>query len=150
MITKEMINNFMANKRMAIAGVSRNPKKFGHHVYKDMMNKGIEVLPVNPNIEEINGTKCYPTIESLPDSIENLLILTPKNKTEEITKQAINKGIKRIWIQQMSETREALELAEKANVELIYKKCIYMFAEPVKGPHKLHRVFARLLGKLPK
>ena len=59
MITRKKIEGFLENKRLAIAGVSRNPKKFGHVVYQDLKKKGYEVLAVNPEAEQINGDPSY-------------------------------------------------------------------------------------------
>ncbi len=150
MITKQMINDFLSPKKMAMAGVSRNPKKFGHQVYQDLLKKEFEILPINPKTSDINGIQCYNDVNTLPNDIENLYIITPKSQTTEIVKQAIDKKIKRIWIQQTSDNPEAVKLANDAGIELIYKKCILMFADPVSGPHKFHKFFVRLFGKLPK
>ena len=87
---------------------------------------------------------------SVPGEIENLLIAVPKSQTIDVAKQAKEKGVKRIWIQQMSDTTEALEMVKEAGIELIAKKCIFMFAEPVSGVHKFHRFIAKLFGGLYK
>ena len=150
MVTKKMIHDFLSPKKLAIAGVSRNPKKFGYTIFNHLSTNGYEVFPINPNAAEINGVKCYPDVVSLPGGIENLFIVTPKSQTLAIVRQAKEKGIKRIWIQQMSESKEALQLASEAGLETIFKKCIFMFAGPVGGPHKFHRFFMGLFGKLPK
>jgi len=150
MITKKMIDEFLTPKSMAIAGVSRNPKKFGYQVYQELLKKDFQILPINPKADKIDDAQCYKDVASLPDGTENLYIITPKSNTTEIVKQAIEKKIKRIWIQQMSENPEAIQLADKAGISLIYKKCILMFAQPVNGVHKFHRFFVKLFGGLPK
>ncbi len=81
--------------------------------------------------------------------MKSLLIVTPKNQTDNVLRQAIHKGIKYIWVQQMSETRETVSLAQEYDREIIHKKCIFMFAEPVVGVHKIHRFLAGLFGRLP-
>ncbi|MFC2137589.1 CoA-binding protein [Bacteroidota bacterium] len=150
MITKQMINDFLTPKKMAIAGVSRNPKKFGYQVYQELLKKDFQILPINPKADKIGDAQCYKDVTSLPDGTENLYIVTPKSNTTDIVKQAIDKKIKRIWVQQMSDNPEAIQLAQNSDIELIYKKCILMFAEPVNGPHKFHRFFAKIFGRLPK
>ena len=148
MISKNTIDNFLENKKMAMAGVSRNKKKFSRVIFKELRDKGFEIIPINPNASEIEGVTCYSDVNSIPGEIENLFVVTPKSQTEEIVKQAKEKNIKRIWIQQMSETFESLKIAKEANMELIYKKCIFMYAEPVKGIHKFHRAIKKFFGKL--
>jgi predicted CoA-binding protein len=148
-VTKAQINNFLEQKRIAVAGVSRNEKKFGNAIFKELKKNQYDVLPINPEAELIDGTKCYKTISELPSDIESLLIVTPKRQTDAILKQAFEKGIKNIWVQQHSETAETSKLAKESGKEIIFKKCIFMFANPT-GPHKFHRSIVKIFGGLPK
>lgn len=148
--TLDDIQRFLAPKKLAVAGASRNPKKFGGTVVKDLKERGFELFPINPNAEEIQNLKCYPGVAELPDDVAHLLILTPKDRTAEVVKQAVLKKMKMVWIQQMSETPEALALLEEAGIPYIQKKCIYMFADPVKGPHNFHRFLVKVFGRYPK
>jgi len=150
MITKKQIDSFLEPKKLAIAGVSRNEKKFGSHAYKELKKKGFDVVPINPYMDNLHGDPCYKDVKSLPDSYDRLLIITPKSEVEGIVKQAIEKGIKHIWMQQSSDTPEAIGLAKKNDVDLIYGKCIMMFGDPVTSIHKFHRGIAKLFGKYPK
>lgn len=149
MTTLNEIQKFLEPQKIAIAGVSRNPKKFGGAVFKELKEKGYELYPVNPNAVEIQGVKCYDSVESLPADVEHLLIITPKNETETVAKAAASKGMKMVWIQQKSDTPEAVKVIQEAQIPLIHKKCILMFAEP-KGPHKVHQFFVKLFGGYPK
>ncbi len=150
MVTKRDIEKFLEPKKLAIAGVSRNPKKFGYQVFRDLKAGGYEVYPVNPNADKINGDKCYKSIKDLPADIKSILILTPKKETDNALREAINKGILNIWVQQMSETKDTIKIAEEYQKEIIHRKCIFMFAEPVAGVHNFHRFILKLFGMLPK
>lgn len=150
MITLRQIENFLEPKKMAVAGVSRNPNKFGYHVYAELKKKGFELFPLNPFATEIKGDKCYTCLADIPADVKHLLILTPKTATDTLLIEAVNRGINNIWVQQMSETKNTLQIAEQNNINLIYKKCILMFAEPVSGIHKFHRAILRFFGRLPK
>lgn len=144
------IQEFLNQKNIAVAGVSRNEKKFGNEIYKELKNKGYNVFPVNPNISEFKGEKCYAKIEDLPAEVTAILTCTKPAETEKIVQQAIQKGIKHIWLQQGSQSDKAIELAKQPDVNVIFKKCIFMFLEPVAGPHKFHRFFVKLFGSYPK
>jgi predicted CoA-binding protein len=150
MVTKKKIEKFLEPKKLAIVGVSRNPKKFGYLVFRDLKASGYEVYPVNPNADKINGDSCYKSVKDLPADINSILILTPKKETDNVLREAINKGIMNIWVQQMSETKNTIKIAEEYQKEIIHRKCIFMFAEPVKGVHKFHRLILKLFGMLPK
>ena len=150
MTTINQIESFLAAKKMAIAGVSRDEKKFGYLVFRNLAEKGFEVCPVNPNADEINNTKCYHSVKEIPDSYDRLLVVTPEKQTLEVVKEAIEKGIQHIWIQNKSENKEVLEYIKDKEVDIIFKKCVYMFADPVDGGHKFHRAIVKLFGGYPK
>ncbi len=65
-VTKAQINQFLASKEIAVAGVSRNEKKFGRIVFEELKKKGYNVVPVNPNIDQVDETKCYSSVDDLP------------------------------------------------------------------------------------
>ena len=133
-----------------MAGVSRNEKKFGNVLFKELIKKQYDVLPINPEAEVIDGVKCFKNIAELPSDVDRLLIVTPKKKTDQVLQEAIRKGIKYIWIQQACETPETAEIAKEHNIEIIFGKCFYMFADPVAGFHKFHRTITKIFGGLPR
>lgn len=150
MVTKKQIQDFLEPKKLAIAGVSRDSKKFGYMVYRDLKKNGYEVYPVNPKAPEIDGSKCYPSVSDLPGDVNRLLILTPRKDTDDVLREAIGKGIRSVWVQQMSETPDTVRIADENQVDLIQKKCIYMFADPVVSIHKFHRTLVKFFGRLPR
>lgn len=150
MTTLNEIRKFLEPQKMAIAGVSRNPKKFGGAIFKELKNKNFELFPVNPEADEIQGVKCYKSVLDLPADVNHLVIVTPKQQTGGVVKQAIERGFDMIWIQQKSDTPESIQLIKNANIPLIYKKCLMMFADPVKGVHGFHRFLAKTFGGYPK
>ena len=150
MITKKQITEFWQNGPFALAGVSRNRKKFGHQAWTELRKRGYALIPVNPNTEEIDGEKCYKNVSGLPDEIRSLIIMTKKDQSAALVKEAASKGIKHIWIQQMSDTPEAISAAEEAGINLIHGKCVLMFSEPVGGIHRFHRSIMKFFGRLPR
>lgn len=150
MTTLKEIQNFLEPRKFAIAGASRNVKKFGGSVFKELTENGFELYPINPNAEEIQGVKCYQSVDELPSDVNHLYIVTPKYETEIIARAAVKKGIKMIWIQQESDTPEAVKVIQEAGIPVIYKKCIMMFATPVKSVHRFHRFFVKFFGGYPK
>ncbi len=149
--SKASIDSFLSTRKVAIAGVSRDPKKFGHVVFKMLKEKGFEVYPVNPGTDNIAGVPCFRNVSALPLSIHSLVIITPKSQTREVVAEAISKGIDNIWIQQMSDTVEAVELAKtQPSLNLIAKECILMHIDPVTGIHKFHRSIKMFFGLYPK
>ncbi|WP_084295479.1 CoA-binding protein [Desulfitibacter alkalitolerans] len=150
MSSKSIVVDFISQQSLAVVGVSSTGKKFSNRVYKDLKAKGYNVYPVNPKADEIDGNKCYKSIEELPQSVDSLLILLPPKQTEKVVKEAVAAGIKRIWMQQGAETKEAIDYCRENNVKVIHNECILMFVEPVTFPHNFHRYIWKLIGKEPK
>ncbi len=149
MNTKAEIDSVLNRKKLAFAGVSGDPKKFSRVVYKELKDKGYELYPVNPKLDEVEGDKCYRSVSDLPDDVKWGILMTPKTSTPDVLKEAIDKGFESIWIQQGAHSPQAVEMAENAGIKLVYNKCIMMFASPVKGVHAFHRFLARIFGKVP-
>ncbi len=150
MSKKQSIEQFLAPKKLAIVGVSGNTKKFGYAIFKELREKGFDICPINPKLDEIDGVKVYASVIDIPDEYEKLFIVTPKSETDTIIKQAAEKGIKHVWVQQTANTKETETIAKDLNIDLIYKECIFMFAEPVQSIHKFHKAIWKFFRLLPK
>lgn len=149
MNTLEQINQFLDNQPIALIGVSRNPKKFGYAAFKELKEKGMKIIPVNPEAEEIQGEKAYRNVSSLPSDVKGIIVMTKKDKTASIVKEAIEKGIKEIWIQQMADTKEALGELKGSDINYITGECILMHYKP-HSIHKFHRNLKKLFRMFPK
>jgi predicted CoA-binding protein len=149
MPTLNQINEFIGSQPIALVGVSRNPKKFGYTAFKELKEKGMNIVPVNPEADEILGEKSYPNVTALPSDIKGIIVLTKKDKTVSILKEAKEKGIKQIWIQQMADSKEALDELKGTDINYITGECILMHYKP-HSIHKFHRAIVKFFGKLPK
>ncbi len=145
-VLREEALQFINDKEIALAGVSRNPKKFGNIVFNTLKSKGLNIYPLNPNTENLEDVHCYKTLQDLPDNVKNLLILLKPDETEKVIREAIHKGITKIWIQQGSESVESINIGKQAGITVITGKCILMYANPT-GFHKFHMQLNKLFGK---
>ncbi len=147
---KEKIDRFMACNRFAIAGVSRSKNKFGNMVFREMKKKGYNVVPVNPCLDSFEGERCYRSIGELPPDVDALIVITKPEVTTGIIKDAKEKGIKNIFLQQGSQDRAIIESESGSEgMNLISRHCILMFAKP-SGIHKFHGSILKLFGLYPK
>ena len=108
----------------AVVGASRNPEKYGHKVFKDLLEAGYEVYPVNPKAEKILGRKCYPDLKSLPKRPDVVVFVVPPEVTRSLAGQCIELGVKFVWMQPGAESREAIRELEEAGVEVFHNVCI--------------------------
>jgi predicted CoA-binding protein len=149
MTTLKQINEFLDSQPIALVGVSRNPKKFGYVVFKELKEKGMKLIPVNPHAEEIMGEKTYPNVKMLPPEVQSIIVFTKKDKTASVIRDAKEKGIKQIWIQQMADSKEALEELKDSGIKFITGECILMHYKP-NSIHKFHGGIKKFFGRFPK
>jgi len=149
MATLRQIEEFLGSEPIAMAGVSRNPKKFGFAAFRELKEKGMNIVPVNPHADEIHGTKVYRDIKSLPDNVGGLIVMTGKDQTAGVIREAREKGIRQIWVQQMAESKEALKELEGSGLNFITKECILMHYKP-HSIHKFHAAIRKLFRTFPR
>lgn len=120
-----MINAFLSKKNIfAVVGASRDPKKYGHQVYKDLKNSGYEVYAVNPNADEVLGDKSYPNLESLPVKPDVVDVVVPPKVTEEAVKTCKKLGIRKVWMQPGSESEKAIKFCEQNGIDVVHGACV--------------------------
>jgi predicted CoA-binding protein len=149
MVTLKQIEEFIAAEPIAMVGASRNPKKFGFTAFRELKEKGMNIIPVNRNASEIYQVKAYPNIMSLPSDVKGLILMTQKNQTAEVVKDAVKRGFKQIWIQQFSESKEALQELKDTDINYITGQCILMYYKP-HSIHKFHAGLKKFFGRYPK
>ncbi len=153
MTYKEKVEDFLAQKNIAIAGVSRNPKtEVGNAIYKKFKEAGYNVYPINPNAETIEGDKCYPNLNATPKKADAVFISTNPKASMDVVKQAVEFGVKRIWFHHSfgagSYSKEAAEYGESKGLLVIHNGCPMMFIKNADGAHRLMAFFFKLFGKL--
>ena len=143
------VHEFLSQRTLAIAGVSRSGKKMGNAILKSLKGNGYTMFPVHPSAEAIEGEKCYPSLQALPEKVGGLVICLPSVQTEIVLHQALAAGITRIWLQQGAQSYAALRFCEQEGMKVVHGQCILMFSEPVESIHRVHRWVWRLIGKYP-
>jgi len=119
MPSQEKIQKFLAGKRFAVVGASQDREKYGNKVLRVYQQNNIEAVPVNPTATEIEGVTAYPDLASIPGSIDGVSIITRPAVTEQVVQDAVQRGIKHIWMQPGAESERAVALAEKAGANVI-------------------------------
>jgi predicted CoA-binding protein len=150
MTTRQVIQDFLAQRSLAIVGVSTSGKKFGNIAYRELTAKGYRLFPVHPTAESVAGARCYRSLGDLPEPVGGVLVVVPPGQTERVVQDAAAAGIPRVWMQPGAESEVALRFCQQNGVTAVHGECILMFAEPAGFGHRAHRWIWGLLGKLPK
>jgi predicted CoA-binding protein len=147
--TRSDIQDFLAERTLAVVGVSRSGKGFGIAALRELKRKGYTIYPVHPQAAAIEGDACYPSLLALPGPVGGVLVVTPPAESGRVVQDAVTAGIPRVWLQQGAVSDEAVRICEAHGVRVIPGECVLMFAEPAASFHKFHRFVARLFRRLP-
>ena len=150
MVKKKSIDEFLSSKRLAVVGASRSERKFGNSAFKELKAKGYSVYPVNPYAKTISGEDCYSSLSELRGKVDGALVAVKPEQSEKVVREAASAGIRRIWLQQGSESDAAIRFCEEYGLNVVYGQCILMFAEPSAFFHRMHKGVNKIFGKLPK
>ena len=146
------IDQFISDKNIALIGVSKDQQKFGNVLFKELTKKGYTVFPVHPNLQELEDTKCFATLDELPDKVKNLLLVVKPKATEEIVSRINPEKIKRVWMHKGmgngAASIQAIDECKKKGIEVIFGFCPMMFISPT-GLHGFHLWMRKTFGTVP-
>jgi predicted CoA-binding protein len=143
----QKIQDFVNSKRIAVVGVSRTPQKMGNGIYTELKQRGYEVFGVNPNLETIGADMCYPSLAELAGKVDAVVICVHPQQSAGVLRDAAAAGIKKVWLQQGSQSLETIKAAKESGLDPVTGKCILMYAGEVTSIHAFHRFFAKLFGQ---
>ncbi len=149
----DAIDHFLSVRRLAMIGLSRDPKQFSVMLFKELLRRGYDVIPVNPNAAQIDGRHCFARVADIQPSVEAALLMTPASATDAAVAECAQSGVRRIWFYSAGSggavTDSALAFCRDHQIETVPGECPYMFL-PNNGPHILHAWINKLIGKYPK
>ena len=150
------INDFLAQKRIAVAGVSRNKSHHpaGNLIYRRLKDTGHEVFPVNPHMPTFEGARCYPDLKSIPGGVDGVVIITRPETTARIVRECAEAGVRRVWMHSStakgsSVSADAVEFCCRNDITVIAGACPMMYGPGVDFGHTCLRLFLKLSGGLP-
>ena len=150
------IADFLAQKRIAVAGVSREPggKHGGNIIYKRLKERGYEVFAVNPNTDTVEGDPCFRDLKSIPGGVDAVVIATAPAVAPSVAKECKELGITRVWMHRSfgggSVSSEAHAYCRQNGIASIAGGCPLMYGPTSDGGHRFMKLFAGLFGQLPK
>ncbi len=149
MPTRQAIDEFLDHKHLAFVGVSRDPKQFANSIYRRLRDGGRVLYPVNSSNEAvtIEGDVAYRRLGLVPDPVDGVVILVPRQSEADVVRESIERGIPRVWLHrgagQGPVSADAVRLCREAGIVVVDGACLLMFDEPVHGVHRIHRVLTR-------
>ena len=150
------VHDFLAQKRIAVAGVSRENSRHpaANLIYRRLKATGHEVFALNPNMQTFDGDRCYPDVRSIPGGVDGVVIVTRPDVTELVVHQCRDAGVRRVWMHESlakgsSVSLAAVEYCRQHDISVIAGACPMMFGPGADFGHTCMRWALTLTGKLP-
>jgi predicted CoA-binding protein len=152
---KEAATEFLAQKRIAVTGVSRSPKGHGANtVYRRLRDRGYQAFAVNPNANQVEGDRSYPDLRSIPGGVEAVVISTRPATAETTMRECVELGIKHVWMHRAfgsgSVSAPAARYGREHGISVIDGGCPCMFDPTADSGHRAMRFWLTLTGKVPR
>ena len=154
MSLRESATEFLAQKRIAVAGVSRDEKQAANLIYRRLRDNGYAVFPVNPKADEVEGDRCFASVSDIPGDIDGTVVVTPPGAAREVVADCVRAGVPRVWFHRGmgpgSASDEAIALAEDSGMKVIRGGCPNMFGATSDPGHRAMLHVLQLTGKVPR
>jgi len=152
----DRVHDFLAQQRIAVAGVSRNKSKHpaGNLIYHRLKTTGHDVFAVNPHTGTFEGDRCYPDVKSIPGGVDGVVIVTRPELTERIVHDCVEAGVRRVWMHRSvnkasSVSPAAVEYCKAHDVSVIAGACPMMYGDNVDFGHTCMRWILKVSGGQP-
>jgi len=136
---------FLSSRRIALVGFSRNPKDFSRMIDAQFRARGYEVVPVHPEVTEVDGRRAFPRVGAIDPAVEAALLLVPPAQAEAVVRDCLDAGVRRVWFHRGggkgSASPEALALCAARGVTPVQGLCPMMVLPGASWPHRLHGWF---------
>lgn len=147
------VREFLAQRRIALVGLSREPKDFSRMLFREMCNRGYDMVPVNPATGELESRRCFARVQEIDPPAEGVLVMTAPQDTERVVRDCAEAGVRRVWMHrgggQGAVSKEAADFCRKNGIRLVEGYCPFMFFPKTAFIHRVHRFLVKLLGGYP-
>lgn len=151
---REAADEFLALRRIAVAGVSRDGKQAANLIFRTLRSRGHEVFAINPNADEVEGVRCYHDLHSVPGGVDAVMIVTSPEVAKQVVSECADLGISHVWMHRSfgggSVSSDATAFCREHGITVIAGGCPMMFVPGADFGHKCMRWMLGVTGGLPK
>lgn len=120
----EVIDRLLRARRIAIVGLSDDPSRPSHEIGQYLLSVGKTIIPINPNLREVLGQRCYASLADAPGPIDLVNVFRRSEACAQVTREAVAAGAKGVWLQSGVISEEARQIAQAARVDFVQNQCI--------------------------
>ena len=154
MTTIRDVENFLALRRIAMVGVSRNPEDFSRKLFREMCERGYDMVPVNLVADEIEGRECFQCLQVAQPPVEGALVMTPFYETIRVVQDCKDAGVRRVWMYRAggrggAVSQDAIAFCKESGIQVVEGHCPFMFLPGSAFPHRFHGFLLKLTRHYP-
>lgn len=151
---REAAEEFLAQPRLAVAGVSRDSRQPANLIFRRLRDAGHEVFAINPNAESVEGAACFASVDAVPGALDGVVVVTAPSDTDAVVADCVAAGVPRVWLHRGigpgSVSAHAIEACRASGTRVIRGGCPNMFGETSDGGHRCMRAMLAAGGKIPR
>jgi len=119
-----VIRRMLGGKRIAVVGLSDDPRRPSYDVARYLLSVGKEIIPVNPNHAKVMGLKSYPSLGQVPGPVDVVDVFRRPEFCADVVRDAIAAGAKGVWLQTGIVSDEAERIAAEAGIDFVQDRCL--------------------------
>lgn len=148
------IQDFLAQRRIAMVGVSRDSKDFSRMLFRELIKRGYDVIPINPGASEVESRPCFAHVQDIHPTPDAALLMIPSANTPEIVRECAAAGVHRVWMYRASGQGavdpEAAAFCRENGIRVVEGHCPFMFLPGTSFFHRAHGFIMKVTGAYPK
>lgn len=144
---------FHHSHRIAVVGVSRDPKDFSRFVFRELLRRGLDAVPVNPALAAAHGVPAFASVSEVDPPADAAILMVPPAAAEAAVRDCLRARIRQVWLHRGAgagvATEEVLALCVANRLEVVHGLCPMMALPAASLPHRVHGLVRRAFGHAP-
>ena len=153
MSSMAVVRDFLSQKRIAVVGVSKDPKDFSRGLLRTLRQHGYDAVAVNPALQTAEDAPCFARLADVTPPVDGALLMTSPTVTDAVVRECASLHIPRVWMYSAGNhgavSSQAVEFCKANGIAVVPGECPYMFLAGEPWFHRLHGFFKKITGSYP-
>jgi hypothetical protein len=148
-----LASEFLAQRRIALVGVSRNPRDLSRALFRELRKRGYDLVPVHPEMASLDGIPCAKRVQDIRPPVDGALLMTAPAVTDRVVRDCAEAGVTRIFMHRGvgpgAVSPAAVAFCHERGIAVVEGACPFMLLPGTGWLHRTHGLVSRLIGHHP-